>query len=287
MVDSHDTASASTRPAPGTPIWWDLASEDVAATQRFYRGLLGWQWRDVMSGPDGVYAMATVGGKAVGGVYTFKPGMPEPPGKRTWVHQLWVDDAVTAVARAAAAGATVVFEPCDDPAFGGLKSLLLLPEGQPIVVWQGDGDDGISPEAFGEVGAACWVELYSRDVAAVNKAFQASFGFQFARVEMTRPAAEWESADGGEIPFEYHWLRVPGADAPRGGMMAMDASWGDMPAHWMLYFRVTDCDAAAAHAAELGGTVCVPPTDIAIGRFSVLDDPHGATFSIIALANIE
>jgi predicted enzyme related to lactoylglutathione lyase len=27
--------------------------------------------------------------------------------------------------------------------------------------------------------------------------------------------------------------------------------------------------------------VCIPPTDIAVGRFAVVEDPEGAVFSII------
>jgi predicted enzyme related to lactoylglutathione lyase len=52
----------------------------------------------------------------------------------------------------------------------------------------------------------------------------------------------------------------------------------------MPYFQVEDCDAAAAKAAKLGGSVCVQPTDIpTIGRFAVLQDPTGATFSVIKM----
>ena len=52
----------------------------------------------------------------------------------------------------------------------------------------------------------------------------------------------------------------------------------------MVYFAVDDCDAAATTVAELGGEVCVAPTDIAPGRFAVVADPQGATFSVIALS---
>jgi hypothetical protein len=39
-----------------------------------------------------------------------------------------------------------------------------------------------------------------------------------------------------------------------------------------------------SRAAELGGKVCVPPTDIPnVGRFAVINDPQGAVFSIIRL----
>ncbi len=51
----------------------------------------------------------------------------------------------------------------------------------------------------------------------------------------------------------------------------------------MVYFAVEDCDAGAARVSELGGTVSVPPTDIPPGRLSVVNDPHGAVFTIIRL----
>jgi predicted enzyme related to lactoylglutathione lyase len=70
-----------------------------------------------------------------------------------------------------------------------------------------------------------------------------------------------------------------------GGMMEMDGQWGDTPPHWMIYIMVDDCDAVAGKVTQLGGTVCVPPTDIPkVGRFAVLGDPQGAYFSIIQLS---
>jgi hypothetical protein len=59
----------------------------------------------------------------------------------------------------------------------------------------------------------------------------------------------------------------------------------------MVYFAVAvavavavaDCDTGAARAAELGGAVSVPPTDLPTGRFAVLNDPQGAFLPVIAL----
>lgn len=51
--------------------------------------------------------------------------------------------------------------------------------------------------------------------------------------------------------------------------------------HWMPYVAVADVDAAAKKIVKLGGSVCVPPTDIpGTGRFAVVGDPQGAFFSI-------
>jgi predicted enzyme related to lactoylglutathione lyase len=60
---------------------------------------------------------------------------------------------------------------------------------------------------------------------------------------------------------------------------------GEMPPpHWMSYIAVDDVDTSAAKVWELGGKVCVPPTDIPnVGRFCVVNDPTGATFSLITL----
>ena len=57
----------------------------------------------------------------------------------------------------------------------------------------------------------------------------------------------------------------------------------EVPAFWLTYFGVADCDASVAKAQELGASVTAPPMDIpGVGRFAVLSDPHGATFAIIA-----
>ena len=56
------------------------------------------------------------------------------------------------------------------------------------------------------------------------------------------------------------------------------------PGSSIVYFNVADCDASFAKAQSLGGTVCVPPTDIPnVGRFAVMSDPQGAVFNIIKL----
>jgi len=76
--------------------------------------------------------------------------------------------------------------------------------------------------------------------------------------------------------FNYSMLMVgPG---PIGGIVEEK----NIPAsHWMPYIAVDDVDKAAERCKELGGGVCVPPTDIPeTGRFAVVNDPQGAFFSI-------
>ena len=82
--------------------------------------------------------------------------------------------------------------------------------------------------------------------------------------------------------FEYTVLKVGERD--NGGIMPMAGPmWEGVPAHWMVYFAVADTDAICKKIEELGGKVCVPPTDIPVGRFAVVNDPQGAMFSVIKL----
>ncbi|HZN37274.1 MAG TPA: VOC family protein [Planctomycetota bacterium] len=51
--------------------------------------------------------------------------------------------------------------------------------------------------------------------------------------------------------------------------------------HWMPYLAVADVDTAAKKCTSLGGSTCVPPTDIPkVGRFAVVGDPQGAYLSL-------
>jgi uncharacterized protein len=56
----------------------------------------------------------------------------------------------------------------------------------------------------------------------------------------------------------------------------------DLSPHWMLYFAVSDCDRVAENAYALGGHVVSTPASVAMGRYAVLEDPEGGTFSVLA-----
>jgi hypothetical protein len=65
--------------------------------------------------------------------------------------------------------------------------------------------------------------------------------------------------------------------------MAIPESATGMPPTWGVYVTVDNVDASAKLAVDLGGKVMIPPTDIPdVGRFAFLQDPQGATFSIIS-----
>jgi len=67
------------------------------------------------------------------------------------------------------------------------------------------------------------------------------------------------------------------------GPRADGPNWpsGGPEAHWIAYIGVSDVDAAAQKARELGGKILLPPLDIPrFGQAAVLRDPQGAAFGI-------
>jgi predicted enzyme related to lactoylglutathione lyase len=118
-------------------------------------------------------------------------------------------------------------------------------------------------------GAFCWNELATGDTGAAKKFYTELLG--------------WQLKEGDAAPMAYSEIVVGGAHV--GGIYQMGAEFGNAPAHWMTYVAVDDVDASAKRVEELGGKVCVPPSDIpGVGRFCVVNDPTGATLSLITLA---
>jgi len=53
-----------------------------------------------------------------------------------------------------------------------------------------------------------------------------------------------------------------------------------IPSHWDNYLRVEDVDATTQAANDHGGQTIVPPTDIPVGRFSMVTSPSGAVLAL-------
>jgi len=55
----------------------------------------------------------------------------------------------------------------------------------------------------------------------------------------------------------------------------------EIPSHWMVYFDVSDVDAAFKKAIGLGASEMMEPQDYPGGRFAILSDPQGASFGLL------
>lgn len=111
-------------------------------------------------------------------------------------------------------------------------------------------------------GRFVWHDLMTTDAASVVPFYSSLLGWQIHE----RPMG----------PYVYRMIMAgPG---PIGGIVEEKA----IPhSHWMPYLAVESVDGAAERCKELGGSVCVPPTDIPqTGRFAVAGDPQGAYYSL-------
>ncbi|WP_394202599.1 VOC family protein [Shewanella waksmanii] len=249
---------------PGQPCWVELASNDALSARHFYSALFDWGLKD-MPMPEGVYTMFTLGEDDVGAMFQMPEFMAQADTPTHWGIYFAVADVAASAQLVQQHGGSVVMGPHD---VGDAGSMVLCqdPEGAHFSIWQAKQHVGCMRKD--ENSTLCWVELACRDTQKAGEFYTKVFG--------------WQSSVQDMSGFEYtEWHTSAG---PQGGMMAMTEEWGDLPAHWMSYFMVENCDASAAKAAELGGKVCVPPTDIAnVGRFAVLNDPQGGVFSVITL----
>ncbi len=250
--------------APGTFCWVELTTTDVGGAKSFYTDLMGWEAEDDPIPGGGVYTMLRVGKKNLGGLYQMNEEMKGVP--PNWLLYVSVESAAEAAAKVKNLGGTVVKDAFDVMDIGSM-AVLQDPTGATFAVWQPKKHCGTQVTA-GEIGGTCWHELATDDVERAGKFYSELFGWTPSILDM--PTGPYTMFMNGEVRA--------------GGMLQMTAEWKGIPAHWMVYFTVADCDASAENAKSRGGQIKVPPTDIpGVGRFSVIQDPQGAVCSIIRL----
>jgi predicted enzyme related to lactoylglutathione lyase len=259
MIETPQSAPAY---APGTPIWVDLGTPDVAATAAFYGKLFGWE-ADILGPEAGGYGMLKSNGKIVAGIGPLQmEGQPS-----VWSTYLYSTDADVTAKAVVEAGGQVIVPPMDVMGQGRM-AVFTDSTGAFISIWQPQ--EMLGAELFNEPVSLSWNELNSRDLAGSKAFYGKVFGYGSS------------SNDLGPHGEYVQWT-IDGRTCA-GGMTMPAQVPSDVPNFWLVYFAVENCDATVAQAQELGARVTVPPSDSPNGRFSVLIDPNGAPFAIIASA---
>jgi uncharacterized protein len=252
---TRDTAWPS-----GTPCWIDLGVADVAKARAFYSALFGWQ---IEEGPPeaGGYSTCMLDGKAVAGIGPEMSPDGDPP---AWTTYLATDDADDTAGKIREAGGQLAAEPFDVMDIGRM-AVAVDPGGAGFGLWQAKLHTGIG--RANEPGTLIWNENMSRAYDANKDFYRAVFGYDYG---------DMSSGD-----FHYATLDLDGNTV--GGIGEIGADFpAEVPAHWMSYFAVEDADAAAAKAAELGGSVMRPAWDTPYGRMAILTDDQGAVFAVMS-----
>ncbi|MEV0575506.1 VOC family protein [Streptomyces sp. NPDC050392] len=257
--------------AQSAPCWVDVQLPDLEAGKRFYGEFFGWTFR----AGDGPYADALSDGALVAALAAKQDGrMPT-----AWGIYFATDDIAASVARVREHGGQVI----TDPVRAGRSGVLAQaadPGGAVFGLWQAGERQGFQKQ--NEPGSFCWTEVYTRQKDRVDAFYEQVFGFR--SMDIDEPGA----GDPGtaESGVDYRMWSPPGTEpgpdtAVGGRSVITDGLPAEMPSHFLSYFTVADCDAAAETAVRLGGRVSEPPFDIPYGRMAVLHDNQGAVFAVL------
>jgi predicted enzyme related to lactoylglutathione lyase len=245
----------------GVPYWVDLGAQDPGAAAAFYGALFGWECPE---GPPemGGYRVCLLRGLPVAGI-----GPKMSPGPSAWTTYVNVADADETAGQVTAAGGHVLSPPMDVMTFGRMGVFADV-TGAVFAVWQPGEHQGAG--VVNEPGAFAWPELITTDVDAAAAFYASVFGWGMNASQLGGLVAYGEWQVGGR---------------PIGGVMPKPPTIpAEAPPFWNVYFAVADADAAVSEVLRLGGSVMMPPTDIEPGRFAVVADSQGTSFSVIAVA---
>ena len=259
----------------GVPCWIDTTQPDPDAAAEFYGGLFGWDLEDSMpEGSPGKYFMARLHG---GNVAAVSSQMESGPA--VWNTYIWVDSADDTAVKVREAGGTVLTEPFDIFESGRM-AWLADPEGATFGIWQPNQHRGAT--VVNEPGSLNFNGLHTRDLERAKAFYGAVFGWELLPMGMWALPAYGDHLETINPGTRARTAEVGGPERFEEVVAAMSVipdDQPDTPAHWDVTFGVADADATAERAAELGGTVVVPPFDAPWIRGTVIRDPQGATFN--------
>ncbi|HEY0398179.1 MAG TPA: VOC family protein [Acidimicrobiia bacterium] len=244
----------------GAPCWIDLFTSDPDKSRPFYSELLGWTAEAPNEAFGGYFNFTKDGVLVAGGMRNDgEAGVPDH-----WNVYLAVEDAEATVAVATAHGGGVIVPPM---AVADLGTMAVITDagGAAIGLWQAGTHKGIG--IIAEPGAPAWFELHTRDYDASVQFYKDVFG--------------WDAKTMSDTP-EFRYTTLGEGEGALAGLMDSTGFLPEgVPAHWAVYLRVADTDAAVKTTVDLGGAVIMPAEDTPYGRIALVSDPTGAHFRLV------
>jgi predicted enzyme related to lactoylglutathione lyase len=118
---------------PGAFCWPELVTNDAKASKTFYEKTFGWQAETIPMAPGFEYIMFKLGEKHVAGMLAITPDMQvKTP---AWINYINSTDVAADVAKAKAAGATIVRDELKVLS-GGTLAIIRDPQGAFFGLWK-------------------------------------------------------------------------------------------------------------------------------------------------------
>lgn len=254
------------RTKQGEFAWTDLYAKDLEGQTTFYEGLFGWGHTDFDMGGGEIYRTFTLRGHNVAAAHQMPKDMQDKGIPSMWNVYIAVDDADAAVARAVELGGQIAM-PLMDVHGTARMAAIMDPTGAPVFLWHNTKPDPMA--GYLEPGMLGWNDLSTRDPEKAADFFAKLLGWTIKRLPAPPDAQP------------YWQIEIDGEG--EGGIMPMpEMVPAEVPSFWIDYFGTTDIQASVATARELGATVQLEPMMIMeMLLFAVIEDPAGATFSLL------
>jgi uncharacterized protein len=258
-VTAPAAAVSAANDTVGRFVWHDLVTNDVAASQKFYAALLGWEFEPTTrSGRP--YVIARSGGRSTGGIVQRQDGKTGPA---TWLAYLSVANLDRAVGQVTSAGGKLLFPPTAVGAYGRV-AVVLDPQGAPLGLAGVTGTVATEP-AQPLLHGFFWMEHLAKDAPAALAFYKELAGYE-------------SSVSTSERGIDYHVLK---RQRSRAGLLQLPPDLEGVQPNWLPYVRVEDPAALAAKVLSLGGKVVIAPrADIRNGTLAIVTDPTGAALAL-------
>lgn len=245
---------------PGKFIWFDMATPAIDAQRSFYGDLFGWTFETPFRTEDG-YVLVKNDGQAIAGMFRFEPPEGEQDGA-TWIALMSVPDPDAAAGVVRSNGGSIEIGAADVPG-RGRHALFRDPAGAIFGVLRSDSGD--PPDEEIGIGGIIWVDLFARDIEAMEQFYLALAPYEVAERDITDELSRKILSAHG---------------MPRAGIVPVDEEANRSA--WVPYVRVEDVAATLEKVVAGGGFAIVQPNEqLYDGNVALFVDPNGGVTGIV------
>ena len=242
---------------PGTPIWYELLTDDLAQVAPFYRAVMGWaisaQTDPVPDiGMDYRMIERDDGGFA-GGAMAIDEAMRGGGARPGWLVYFGVEDVDDSVAEAQRLGASIQMPPVTLEGIGRM-AMIADPQGAPFYLMRGASEQASEVFSGMEPGGCRWNELSTSDAPAAVAFYRDLLGFGTDNFMPMGDAGNYVFLEaGGQTIGAIGPITQPGEQAA-----------------WLPYFGVGDIETARQAVEASGGRVLMGPMEVPGGDWIIV-----------------
>ena len=258
----------------GKFCWVELATTDPTSAQDFYGSLLGWEFENRYEDGKLIYSMILLRDKHVAGMVQLPPQQNEVLLPPAWNPYVCVEDARATTKKCTSLGAQVLAGP-KDIRDSGVMAALTDPDGVCFYLWQPKRLKGF--QVIKESNCYLWVDRYAHDASEESEFYKAALGWDLDDVSSSGNPGYYmfsQPLEEGEDEWDLYLA----------GVLQLPPDQSSSLPHWNVYFQVADLDGSLHSALELGGKQLRPVVENAMGRLVGIQDPQGASLTIMQMA---